>query len=327
MARAWGKISGSKSKKKYYRENELPTFLTGSSMADPKGMSKAGIRRINVLNKLFMKNITDIMATGEVSEELLGQGIQVSKVKVAQDFKTVNVYWMATGTLNDVKIENLLKRAAGIIKHELSSLRVMGVVPYITFVKDKKAGLVTEVEELLKIADYPDDFTPSQISTRLKEDFELQTELPDHLVKKIQELEKKEIIEESEELLPEMRNDVFGLNQDGIMKKITVEKQKVKTAWEQYTTKTTRPLDGPNAEINVELERNEMKDRFEKYLRAKDFMLRPPRRSQLRYELPHEEYLDYGYDESDNFKDDDFIEEYDANHNNHDSVNGPSRQQ
>lgn len=41
---------------------------------------KRGIRRVAVLNKLFMKSITDLMSTGTVSMKVVGHGIEISKV-------------------------------------------------------------------------------------------------------------------------------------------------------------------------------------------------------------------------------------------------------
>lgn len=37
-------------------------------------------KRLVVLNKLLMKNITDLMATGENSDKLVGYGLEISKV-------------------------------------------------------------------------------------------------------------------------------------------------------------------------------------------------------------------------------------------------------
>lgn len=54
---------------------------------------------------------------------------------MAPDFNKVNVFWLARGTENDETVENILKRTAGQLRHELSELRVMGVVPHIEFVK------------------------------------------------------------------------------------------------------------------------------------------------------------------------------------------------
>nr|CAD7398906.1 unnamed protein product [Timema cristinae] len=53
------------------------------SISSPKTTFKPGgrnTRRIAVLNKVFMRHITDIMATGEDSKEIVGRGIEVSRV-------------------------------------------------------------------------------------------------------------------------------------------------------------------------------------------------------------------------------------------------------
>jgi ribosome-binding factor A len=47
----------------------------------------------------------------------------------------LNVFWVARNAQNDEIVEKLLKKNAGFLRHELSSLRVMGVVPIIQFVK------------------------------------------------------------------------------------------------------------------------------------------------------------------------------------------------
>lgn len=50
---------------------------------------KRGVRRVAVLNKLFMKSITDLMSTGTVSMKIIGRGLEISKVYKV-DF--VNLY-------------------------------------------------------------------------------------------------------------------------------------------------------------------------------------------------------------------------------------------
>lgn len=57
------------------------------------------------------------------------------QVMVTPDFKGVNVFWIAKGTESDEDLEHLFTKNAGALRHELSSLRVMGVVPKINFIK------------------------------------------------------------------------------------------------------------------------------------------------------------------------------------------------
>lgn len=46
-----------------------------------KESGKRAIRRTAMLNKVFMKQITDIMSTGTVSMDIVGRGIEISKVR------------------------------------------------------------------------------------------------------------------------------------------------------------------------------------------------------------------------------------------------------
>lgn len=110
------------------------------SLPSPTLLHKGGrsSRRVAVLNKLFMRHITDLMATGEVAGELIGRGIEISRVKVASDFTRVNVYWLAKGSRHDDQTEMILSRNAHSLRHELSQLRIIGSVPRIEFVKGKK---------------------------------------------------------------------------------------------------------------------------------------------------------------------------------------------
>lgn len=57
------------------------------------------------------------------------------QVKVTSDFKSLNVFWICKGDARDDEIEYLLNSVAGILRHELSILRLMGEVPFVTFVK------------------------------------------------------------------------------------------------------------------------------------------------------------------------------------------------
>lgn len=50
---------------------------TVQKLSNAKGQGKESLRRITVLNKLFMKNITDFMATDLFAKEIVGYGLQV----------------------------------------------------------------------------------------------------------------------------------------------------------------------------------------------------------------------------------------------------------
>lgn len=51
------------------------------------------------------------------------------------DYKLLKVYWLAKGSQNDEIVEEILHRNSGLLRHELSQLRLMGVVPIIQFIK------------------------------------------------------------------------------------------------------------------------------------------------------------------------------------------------
>lgn len=204
-----------KGKKVWYNsEKKLPTLTSATSFVQPSnGGGKQSLRRINVLNKLFMKNITDLMATGSVSEDLLGRQLEISQVKVTSDFQLVNVFWVTKGIDDDNIIQKMLDNAAIPLRHELSQLRVMGQVPRINFIKDKQYAKVVEVEKLLAVADFgcTDDLEDSDLNLVASP--------------------KSPSIYDN---LPLMRQDLFDLDRGMIMEKIMRNMKKTNQSWEKY---------------------------------------------------------------------------------------------
>lgn len=74
-------------------------------------------------NILFISNPFDFYQWGS------------SQVIVAGDYRSVNVYWMASKSEDDSQLEELLQSISGPLRHELSRLRIMGEIPKIQFVK------------------------------------------------------------------------------------------------------------------------------------------------------------------------------------------------
>lgn len=58
-------------------------------------------------------------------------------MKITPDLQKVLVFWVCKGDTSDEETEAMLRSIAGALRHELSTLRVMGEVPYIDFVKGK----------------------------------------------------------------------------------------------------------------------------------------------------------------------------------------------
>lgn len=66
-----------KGKRRWFYNENLPKVENIQRIGSSKGQGKESNRRITVLNKLFMKNITDLMATDSFAKSILGYGIQV----------------------------------------------------------------------------------------------------------------------------------------------------------------------------------------------------------------------------------------------------------
>ncbi|KAG0722935.1 putative ribosome-binding factor A, mitochondrial [Chionoecetes opilio] len=125
--------------------------------------------RLRNLNKVYLDKITDILSTGELASELYGYGLEVSEICVQPDMQSINVYWMTTGSSEkDDELAELLHSHAKTVRQELSNLRVIGYSPPLTFVRDDRHHKLMEVERLLTIADYGEDFEPTDPAHRLK---------------------------------------------------------------------------------------------------------------------------------------------------------------
>uniref|UniRef100_A0A1Q3F6H6 Putative ribosome-binding factor a mitochondrial n=1 Tax=Culex tarsalis TaxID=7177 RepID=A0A1Q3F6H6_CULTA len=223
-----------KGKRKWYADRNT-VLATPLAITNSKGQGKESNRRISVLNKLFMEQITDLMATGEHAEELVGYGIQISRVKVSSDYHGINVFWFSRDNHNDMDIGRLLKRISGGLRHELSQLRLIGQVPKLNFVKDKTYGLTADLDGALRRADYGEDFVPTDRTLMLKSEFKLQVELPRNVRSEIDKLEDEiDYPVEDQRALPAMRNDILGLDQEAIMGKIRRSLNKNKAAWQQH---------------------------------------------------------------------------------------------
>ncbi|XP_016983551.1 putative ribosome-binding factor A, mitochondrial [Drosophila rhopaloa] len=173
-------------------------------------------RRMSVLNKVFMTNITDILANGAVADSIVGQGVQISYVRITSDFTRINVYWLGKDGRGNEELEDKLNRLSGQLQHELSQLHLMGEVPRIKFVHDKTSSGLYHVQEVLsKIDQYkyssPNSYTePKEIDTASCS-------------------AATDVIE-----WPEMRQDFLNFNQSLAMDKIHSKMRKFKEAWAHH---------------------------------------------------------------------------------------------
>ncbi|XP_015108389.1 putative ribosome-binding factor A, mitochondrial [Diachasma alloeum] len=234
-------------KKKWHmtKPGRVQQSFSGDSI---KVISPHVTRRLNVLNKLFMTHITDLMTTGEVSGQIVGRGIEISRVKLANDFHVVRVYWFCNDDDTDRLEETTrhLEQIAFRLRHELSQLKVIGVVPQILFVKDKAVAANLELQKRIAEADYGEDHVPIVNISPPKPQLTLYTPLPEDVRKKILEYSEEDKEEAEDDAfyavdLPPMKHDVLGLNHWKIMFRVKMSLNKLRAV--EASKKQWSPLD------------------------------------------------------------------------------------
>lgn len=65
-------------------QKDNPTMIKSEIFSEGRaeGKSSANSRRSKVLNKIFMRYITEIMATGQHSSEIVGHRIEINRVSM-----------------------------------------------------------------------------------------------------------------------------------------------------------------------------------------------------------------------------------------------------
>lgn len=210
---------------------------------------------------------------------------------------------------------------AWLIRHELSQLRLMGEVPRIFFVRDRHYSKAAEIDILLKKADFGEDFMPTDPTLFMKTDPQLQMKLSEDVKTRIYEIERNSNVEDElveEEELPEMRNDVLGIDHALIMKKIATSMDKSKKAWESFENRseTIHAVGSPSkdfaaaqSEIDKFAKEALLRDDFVKFLERKQFAKREtPERKKNKNLIPHEDSNDFE-EYQDVVADGDYLEE------------------
>lgn len=311
-------MSGHDKGKRQWKIEEYPKMVSPEKLSNPANQGKEANRRVTVLNNLFMKNVTDLMTSGVFAEKIFGYGIQISTVKIAADFKKLNIFWFAKEKSNDAEIDAILKSIAGPLRHELSILRLMGEIPQINFCRDKSLFKSAELDYFLQRADFGEDFVPTDATLFMKPPHQLEMKLPEHLKQKIRQLD-KEIVEheeeEIEESIPTMRNDIFHLDHARMMASITASMNKFSKAWENYKSeentdeKRNQNISNMEIEINKLTKEAEQRVEFMKFLEKRRFekKITPERKKFIKEQHMinlHEENLEDQYEE---IPDNDFI--------------------
>ncbi|KAF5280330.1 hypothetical protein FQR65_LT03139 [Abscondita terminalis] len=319
QGRAMNKVMGGskKSQKKFkYHETPLLPTPTTFSKGSFEGKRSINAKRVNVLNKLFMRYITDLMACGECSSAFVGHGIEVNRVQINPDYTFVNVYWIANGTSHDDVVEGILNANTGSLRNELAQLKLVGMIPKIKFVKDKQYARVVELDRILSKADFGDDYEPIDLGSKFKTQLELNTNLEPHIMKRIHELDNETNNNYIE--IPPMSNDIFGLNYTQIMEHVIKTKKKSQAVHRQLppsqneeescTTINEHPI--------VFATIHEEREVFKQFLQ-KQQILRSKARKEVKNYRPELSYLEEEWYENqqkdynvDHINDDDFLEEF-----------------
>lgn len=164
-----------------------------------------------------MEHITDMMSMGEVSN-ILKEGIEITHVKITPDFKYVNVFWIPNNDDVSLVNEKALQKCAKILRHELSQLRVIGVVPPIQFIQNKQYFIEKEVERRLATINFEEDSETLSYSEQIQLDFDVNSA--------DQTFDKELFANRGSETdgfcisLPVMRHDIFGLDHHKIMSQV-----------------------------------------------------------------------------------------------------------
>lgn len=131
----------------------------------------------------------------------------------------------------------------------MCALQVIGLVPPVIFVKDRTFSNEAEIASLLKIADFPDDYTPLGSLDTIKSDLGYDD---------VRETDPNA----EEDPLPEMKNTVFGLNHSKIMARIQADISK------RISVHSKDKEDMPLYQVNADAVEFNKKD-FASYLREK----------------------------------------------------------
>ncbi|CAL7952078.1 unnamed protein product [Xylocopa violacea] len=198
------------------KRDPIEDIIKSHSYQSPESqLSMHTIRRMNVLNKVFMEYITDMMSTGEIEPEILNRDIEISHVKVTPDFKVINVYWIDHSTQKS-NTEELLKKCSFQLRHELSRLRIIGNVPPVQFVKYKGIEIMKEVEQKLNALDFDTEHVSTPYPNDIHHTVTAKIPMNDEGIGN-DENGSEESFSVS---IPIMRHNVFGLNHYRIMSKI-----------------------------------------------------------------------------------------------------------
>lgn len=229
------KLMQGKKKIIYKTEDSFAAPKTETIFTTKKTPTKISSRRTAILNKMFMRHVSDLIASGPIGFELSGLGLEITGIKVCQHYHGLNIFWTATATDDFDLVERKLASITRQLRHELHQMQVMGNVPHLTFVRDYQLTYFEELDIMIEKADYGDNYKPSFGRTKTPKNF--RTELENEIALKEQTENEVDNISS----IPAMRHDVFGLDHALIMGRVKQAMAKSKQAWMNYEQKQSAP--------------------------------------------------------------------------------------
>lgn len=276
-----------------------------SIFENSKKPSKITTRRSIVLNKLFMRHVTELIASGPIGYELSGLGLEITRVTVCQNYHGLNIYWTATGTNDFDFVEEKLTSINKRLRHDLHQMQLMGNVPHLTFVRDEQVTYFDALDAAINNADYGEDFEPGFRKPKLKSDFEIQGDV------------KKEVNDSESSLLP-MRHDVFGLDHALIMGRIKQSMAKSKQAWKAFEDKQMHAIPSKPFSFNTSFEsirheqinEKQSADVLKEFLQKRKLLRKQKRAEQAEFKSQMEEDCSNYQNNNDEFEEgDDWTED------------------
>ncbi|KAK9732374.1 Ribosome-binding factor A [Popillia japonica] len=284
-------LVGNKRKKRLYMDEPILPISSSFTKDLFKKPTLENTRRIAVLNKRFMVTLTDVMTTGDNATDLAGYGIEINRIKVTSDYKQLNVYWLAKNGINDDEIEKLLQSKSGTLRHELTQLHVIGVVPKIKFIKDKEYARIVEVETKLAYADFGEDYEISDAHIKYRSHLELTKSLDPQLKENILKLEENVNIEPILEDIPEMPQNVLGLNHAEIMNRVKISRRKSQASQQNQMSSSEASANVFNPDPIQFKSAKAQREAFRQFLAERQILLNKGRKSQKHYR-PDWDYLE-----------------------------------
>jgi len=114
----------------------------------PKTVAKDPVlfdnNRTKVFNRQFKENIGDVMAR---IPELIGHGINITKVNVLPDYSEVRIFWVSSRKDHE-EVSELLEANTGNIRKGMYTVSGLGKVPKLVFVLDLDYLHMQQMDEL-----------------------------------------------------------------------------------------------------------------------------------------------------------------------------------